>query len=468
MGSMPNKRQRLGPPAGADRFRPVSLEAEQAVLGGLLLSPHAFDAVGSILIEEDFSRHEHRIIFRAIARLVEANEPCDAVTLGEWFEAQGLVESVSSAYVLELVSTTPSAANVRTYAEIVREKSILRQIIDACAAGADMAFNPEDRGSGEVLAQVEGKLFAIANARLRGRQGFIALSGAMKGALEQLEERYNARSEDPNAVLGLPTGYTQLDEITTGLQPSDLIIVAARPSMGKTALALNMAEFAALRTGKTVAIFSMEMSASQLAFRLISSAGRINQQRLRTGLLDDEEWGRLSLAMTTLAKARIYIDDTPALEPNDLRTRARRLSREHGGLGLIVIDYLQLMQAPNRSENRTAEISEISRSLKALAKELNVPVIELSQLNRGLEQRSDKRPVMSDLRDSGAIEQDADVIVFIYRDEYYHKDSPDAGTAEIIIAKQRNGPTDTARLAFQGQYTRFDNLASGAWSGGLE
>ena len=447
------------------RIPPHSMEAEQAVLGGLMLSTQAWDTVADRLREEDFYRRDHQLIFRAIATLAEESRPCDAVTLGEWLENQGLAAELGGgAYILELASTTPSAANVAAYADIVREKSILRQLIDVGTAIASDGFQPEGRSSRDLLEQAEQQVFRIAEAGSRSRQGFQSLRDAVKDAFRLLQERYTNKA----AVTGLPTGFIDFDQQTAGLQPSDLIILAARPAMGKTSLALNIAEYAAIKSGRAAAVFSMEMSASQLAFRLISSLGRINQQHLRTGQLEDEDWPRVSHAITMLSEAKIFIDDTPALSPTELRARCRRLARDQGGLGLVVIDYLQLMQVPGNRENRATEISEISRSLKALAKELNVPVIALSQLNRSLESRTDKRPVMADLRESGAIEQDADMILFIYRDEYYNKESGEKGVAEVIVGKNRHGPTNTIKLAFQGQYTRFDNLATGAYSGSFE
>ena len=437
------------------RLPPQSVEAEQAVIGGLMLSPDSLDRVGDLLTENDFYRRDHRLIYRGIRELSEKNKPFDAVTLGEWFEANGLSEQIGGpSYLIELASTTLSAANIRAYAEIVREKSVLRQLIEAGTEIVNDGFQPEGRDSQEVLSAAEMKVFKIAEQGRRGRADFVPLREAMKDAFTILQERY----ENQGSVTGLPTGFHDLDEMTAGLQPSDLIILAARPAMGKTTLALNMAEYGALKTKKSVAVFSMEMSASQLAFRLLSSIGRINATRLRTGQLEDEDWSRVNMAIKMLSDVKIFIDDTPALSPDVLRSKARRIKREHD-LGLIVVDYLQLMQVPGSAENRTNEISEISRSLKALAMELKVPVIALSQLNRGLESRTDKRPVMSDLRESGAIEQDADIIMFIYRDEYYHKDSSDKGLAEVIISKQRNGPTGTVKLKFFGEYTRFDNLA---------
>ncbi|MGY1457651.1 MULTISPECIES: replicative DNA helicase [unclassified Luteimonas] len=438
------------------RVPPQSVEAEQAVLGGLMLSPESYDRVGDQLVEGDFYRRDHQLIFRAIKELAERNRPFDAVTLGEWFESLGQSELVAGgAYLVELASTTPSAANIVAYAEIVRDKAVLRQLIEVGTGIVNDGFQPEGRESAELLAKAEQEVFAIAEAGSRGRTDFTAVNQAMAEAFDVLQTRY----ANGGGITGLPTGYTEFDEMTAGLQPTDLIILAARPAMGKTTLALNMAEYAAMKTKKPVAVFSMEMSASQLALRLISSVGRVNATRLRTGQLEDEDWSRISSAIRLLKETKIFIDDTPALSPDVLRAKARRLKREHG-LGMIVIDYLQLMAVPGNSENRATEISEISRSLKGLAKELNVPVVALSQLNRSLETRTDKRPVMADLRESGAIEQDADVIVFIYRDDYYNKEnSPDKGLAEVIIGKQRNGPTGSVKLKFFGEYTRFDNLA---------
>jgi len=447
-------------PARVDALRvpPHSIDAEQAVLGGLMLDERAWERIADKLSEDDFYRKDHRLIFRAIGELSNKNMPCDAVTLGEWFDSNGLAELVGGgSYVVQLANSTPSAANIAAYAEIVREKSILRQLIDAGTEIVGDGFQPEGRSSQEILESAEKKVFDIAESGARGKKGYVPMRKAVQEAFQILHQRY----ESKGSVTGLATGFTDLDEMTAGLQPSDLIIVAARPSMGKTALAVNMAEHAALKSRKAVAIFSMEMSASQLAFRLISSLGRINQQHLRTGDIHEEEWPRVTSAITMLADAKIFIDDTPALSPAELRARARRLKREHD-LGLIVIDYLQLMAVPGNKENRATEISEISRSLKAMAKEMNIPVIALSQLNRSLEQRTDKRPVMADLRESGAIEQDADVILFIYRDEYYNQESSDKGQAEIIIGKQRNGPTGMVKLTFLGQYTRFESIASEA------
>ena len=438
------------------RVPPQSVEAEQAVLGGLMLDPNAFDRIADQLIEDDFYRRDHQLIYRAIRELVEKNRPSDAVTVGEWFDSQGKSEQVAGgAYLVELAASTPSAANIKAYAEIVRDKAIQRKLIDIGTAIVNDGFQPEGRDSSELLAKAEQEVFAIAEGHSRGRQDFTPVRTALIEAFDVLQKR----AENGGSVTGLPTGYTEFDEMTAGLQPTDLLILAARPAMGKTTFALNIAEYGALKSKKAVAVFSMEMSASQLALRLISSLGRVNATRLRTGQLEDEDWSRVTGAIAQMNGVKIFIDDTPALSPDVLRAKSRRLKREHD-LGLIVIDYLQLMAVPGNSENRATEISEISRSLKGLAKELNVPVIALSQLNRSLETRTDKRPVMADLRESGAIEQDADVIVFIYRDEYYNKEnSPDKGLAEIIIGKQRNGPTGSFKLKFFGEYTRFDNLA---------
>ena len=442
------------------RVPPHSIEAEQAVLGGLMLAPEAYDRINDKLTANDFYRRDHQLIYRAIAELAEKNRPFDAVTLGEWFESQGHMDLVAGgAYLVELASTTPSAANIAAYAEIVRDKAVMRQLIEVGTEIVNDAFQPEGKESDEMLAIAEQKVFAIAEQGARGRTDFVAMNDALKDAFEVLR----VRSESGGTVTGLPTGYTEFDMMTAGLQPTDLVILAARPAMGKTTFALNIAEYAAIKSKKAVAVFSMEMSAGQLAMRLISSVGRINATRLRTGQLEDEDWSRVTSAIRILKdQAKVFIDDTPGLSPDVLRSKARRLKREHD-LGLIVIDYLQLMSVPGNNENRATEISEISRSLKGLAKELNVPVIALSQLNRSLETRTDKRPVMADLRESGAIEQDADMIVFIYRDEYYNKEnSPDKGLAEIIIGKQRNGPTGAVKLKFFGEYTRFDNLSHDA------
>ncbi|BCX82862.1 replicative DNA helicase [Methylomarinovum caldicuralii] len=435
---------------------PHSLQAEQSVLGGLMLDADAWEKVADRLNEADFYRKEHRLIFRAIRDLAEGDKPCDVVTVSELLEQRGELQDAGGlAYLTALAEATPSAANITAYADIVRERAILRQLAHVGTEIADAAFNPEGRKVDELLEVAEQKVFQISDQRQRGDGGFKPIKGVLAMAVDRIQELY----EKGGSVTGVSTGFTDLDQMTAGLQPADLIIIAGRPSMGKTSFAMNIAENVAIKEQRPVAVFSMEMPADHLAMRMMSSLGRIDQHRLRIGQLEDDEWPRMTSAINILAGTQLFIDDTPALSPTELRARCRRLVREHGELGLVVIDYLQLMQCPGAGENRTAEISEISRGLKALAKELNVPVIALSQLNRNLEQRPNKRPVMSDLRESGSIEQDADVIVFIYRDEVYNEDSPDKGTAEIIIAKQRNGPIGTVRLTFLGQYTRFENFA---------
>ncbi|OBS08731.1 replicative DNA helicase [Acidihalobacter prosperus] len=443
------------------RVPPHSIEAEQAVLGGLMLDNSTWDQVADRINEADFYRFDHRLIFRAVERLASQNQPLDVVTLSEALERAGDLEQAGGlAYLGVLARDTPSAANIRAYADIVRERSILRQLISVGTRVADSAFNPEGRDSKALLDEAEKAVFEIAERGVRGREGFTSIKQLLRPALDRIEMLH----ERQDAVTGIATGYDEIDERTSGLQPGDLVIVAGRPSMGKTTFAMNIAEYAAVKHRTPVAIFSMEMPGEQLTMRMLSSLGRIDQHRLRTGRLDEQDWPRLTSAVQMLTDVPLFIDDTPALTPTELRARARRLKREHG-LGLIVIDYLQLMQVPSTRENRATEISEISRSLKAVAKELGVPVIALSQLNRSLEQRPNKRPVMSDLRESGAIEQDADLIAFIYRDEVYNEDSPDKGTAEIIIAKQRNGPIGMARLTFLGQFTRFENHISDVYGG---
>jgi replicative DNA helicase len=441
---------------------PHSLQAEQAVLGGLMLDNTAWDKVADHVTEEDFYRRNHRLIFRAITQLADKNSPFDAVTLSEWLEQNQLLEEAGGLAALgALVQNTPSAANIQAYADIVREHSILRQLISVGNEIAGSAFVTEGRSSGDLLATAEQKVFDIAERGKRGKRGFRSIRTLLSAAVDRIDQLF----QQDNPITGVPTGFADLDAKTAGLQPADLIIVAGRPSMGKTTLAMNFAENAAIRHQIPVAIFSMEMPGEQLALRMMSSLGHIDQHKIRTGRLEDDDWPRLTSAVSLLDTAPLFIDDTPALSPTEMRARARRLKREHD-IGMIIIDYLQLMQVANSRENRATEISEISRNLKALAKELSVPVIALSQLNRSLEQRTDKRPVMSDLRESGAIEQDADVILFIYRDEVYNEDSPRKGIAEVIIGKQRNGPIGTCHLTFRGQFTRFENYAEDTYSGG--
>ena len=440
---------------------PHSIQAEQSVLGGLMLDNQTWDSVADKVVEEDFYRRDHKLIFRAIAQLAEKQDPFDVITLSETLEATGELINVGGlAYLGMLAKDTPSAANIVAYANIVRDRSVLRQLIHVGTDISDSAFNPDGRNTADLLENAERRVFEIAEQRQRGQGGFSSIKSLLAKAVDKIETLYEL---DGN-ITGASTGFNDLDEKTSGLQPSDLIIVAGRPSMGKTTIAMNMAENVALKSGMPVAVFSMEMPGEALAMRMMSSLGRIDQHKVRTGKLDDEDWPRLTSAINMLAETKLFIDDTPALTPTEVRSRARRLTREHGQLGLIVLDYLQLMQSPSSGENRVQQISDISRGLKALAKELNVPVIALSQLNRNLEQRPNKRPVMSDLRESGAIEQDADLIIFVYRDEVYNEESPDKGIAEIIIGKQRNGPLGTVRLTFMGQFTRFENFA-GHYSG---
>ncbi|MBT8119020.1 MAG: replicative DNA helicase [Gammaproteobacteria bacterium] len=435
------------------RVPPHSVEAEQAVIGGLLLDNRAWEQIADKLVEEDFYRNDHRLLFSAIRELESRNEPFDAVTLSQCLENNGQLDQAGGLlYLGRLAKDTPSASNIVAYANIVREKSVLRQLI---AIGTDISgsgFQPEGRDSKELLDDAEKKVFQIAEQGARGQGGFQDMKSLLSKTVDKIDHLFNS----DGGITGVSTGFDKFDEMTTGLQEADLVIVAGRPSMGKTTFAMNIAENAAIGDKIPVAVFSMEMPGDALAMRMISSLGRVDQHHIRTGNLTDEDWARITSAIHILSEANIYIDDTPAMSPNEVRARARRLKRQHG-LGLIVIDYLQLMQVHGGSENRATEISEISRSLKAMAKELKVPVIALSQLNRSLEQRPDKRPVMSDLRESGAIEQDADLIVFIYRDEVYNEDSPQKGVAEIIIAKQRNGPIGKSLLTFLGKYTKFEN-----------
>jgi len=459
---MPDLAYPLDREAEAEQLKvpPHSIKAEQSILGGLMLDNNAWDQVADNIIEDDFYRHDHRLIFRAIAHLAEHSKPFDVVTLSEWLESREDLDKVGGlAYLSTLAKETPSAANILAYASIVRERSILRQLISVGTEITDSAFNPEGRESSELLDSAESKVFKIAEQGAKGKQGFVGIKQLLNVAVDRIDTLFS--QDDP--ITGLPTGFNDFDGQTSGLQKGDLIIVAGRPSMGKTTFSMNIAENAAIETGKPVAVFSMEMPGDSLVMRMLSSIGRIDQHKIRTGKLADDDWPKLTHAVGVLAEAPVFIDDSPALSPNDLRAKSRRLAREVGELGLIVIDYLQLMQVHGSSENRTAQISEISRSLKGLAKELNCPVIALSQLNRSLEQRPNKRPVMSDLRESGAIEQDADLIVFIYRDEVYNEDSPDRGIAEIIIAKQRNGPIGTVRQTFIGQYTRFENYIASTY-----
>ncbi len=446
----------------AVRVPPHSVEAEQAVLGGLMLDRSAWDAVADRVAAADFYRRDHQLIFGAIAELANRSEPCDAVILSEFLDRRGeLSDTGGLIYLATLARDTPSAANIRAYAEIVRERAQLRSLIRVGGEIAASVFEAEGQSASTLIDDAERRVFEIAESGRRSGSGFVPLKDILGAAIDRLDMLHQSQGE----LTGVSTGFADLDKMTAGLQPGDLIIIAGRPSMGKTTLALNIAENAAIGKKKVpVAVFSMEMSREQLAFRMISSLGRVNQSSLRTGSFAGEEWAQINSAISLMKSAPIYIDDSGALSPTEVRARARRLKREHD-VGMVVIDYLQLMQVPGNKENRATEISEISRGLKALAKELRVPVIALSQLNRSVEQRTDKRPVMSDLRESGAIEQDADVIMLIYREEVYEPSTTRKGIADIIIAKQRNGPTGDVQLTFLGEYTKFENLAYEAYGG---
>ena len=442
------------------RIPPHSLEAESSVLGGLLLDNSAWDRVGDLVTDSDFSRYEHRLVFAAVAALINSSRPADVITVFEHLQSLGKAEEVGGlAYLNSLAQYVPSASNIRRYGEIVRERAILRKLVTASDEIATTAFSPKGRPVAQILDEAEQKIFHIGEEGSRMKQGFQSMNSLVVQLLDRVEEM----SQNPNDITGVPTGFHDFDRMTSGMQPGDLIVLAARPSMGKTALAINIAENVAVQEGLPVAVFSMEMGASQLAVRIVGSIGRIDQGHLRTGKLSDDEWPRLTEAIEKLRNVSLHIDETPGLTTSELRANARRLSRQCGKLGLIVVDYLQLMSGSSSdgSDNRATELGEISRGLKMLAKELQCPVIALSQLNRSVEQRTDKRPMMSDLRESGAIEQDADVIMFIYRDDYYNKDSKEPGVAEVIIGKQRNGPTGTIKLAFLKPITKFESLASG-------
>ncbi|WP_203343742.1 replicative DNA helicase [Vibrio diabolicus] len=446
----------------AIKVPPHSLEAEQSVIGGLLLDNERWDTVAERVVSSDFYSRPHRLIFEGVKTILEAGKPLDLITLSEYLERHELLEDVGGfAYLADLAKNTPSAANINAYADIVAERAIVRGLIGVANEIADAGYDPQGRSSEDLIDMAESKVFAIAESRTSENEGPQNVDNILEKTLERIELLYKTPQD---GVTGVDTGFTDLNKKTAGLQGSDLVIVAARPSMGKTTFAMNLCENAAMQQEKPVLIFSLEMPAEQLMMRMLASLSRVDQTKIRTGQLDDEDWARISSTMGILMqKKNMYIDDSSGLTPTEVRSRARRIAREHGGLSMIMVDYLQLMRVPSLTDNRTLEIAEISRSLKALAKELNVPVVALSQLNRSLEQRSDKRPVNSDLRESGSIEQDADLIMFIYRDEVYHPDSPYKGTAEIIIGKQRNGPIGSVRLTFQGQHSRFDNYAGPAF-----
>ncbi|MEY4495742.1 MAG: hypothetical protein RL744_806 [Pseudomonadota bacterium] len=448
---------------------PHSVEAEQSLLGGLLIDNTAWDRLGGVLTDKDFYRPEHALIYKVIQRLVGDNHPADVITVHEAVKSEQGGDLVGIDYLNSLAQSTPSAANIKGYADIVRDRSILRRLIEVSDNIVNSAFVPEGRSVRTLLDEAESRILQIGEEGNR-KADYLEIEPLLKTVVARIDELYNRQGGSD--ITGIATGFIDLDKQTSGLQKGDLVIIAGRPSMGKTAMALNIAENVALAEGLPVVIFSMEMSGEQLAARLLGSVGRVDQSRMRTGKLQDDEWPRVTDAIARLSNTQILIDETGALSSLELRARARRIARNFGGtLGLVVIDYLQLMSGSG-SENRATEISEISRSLKSLAKELQCPVVALSQLNRGLEQRPNKRPIMSDLRESGAIEQDADLIMFIYRDEVYHPDTTqDKGIAEIIIGKQRNGPIGTVRVSWQGPYTKFDNLAMGSVgysSGGYE
>nr|WP_275665817.1 replicative DNA helicase [Vibrio sp. Isolate30] len=446
----------------AIKVPPHSLEAEQSVIGGLLLDNQRWDTVAEKVVAKDFYSRPHRLIFEAVKDILEESAPLDLITLSEHLELREQLEEVGGfAYLADLAKNTPSAANINAYADIVAQRALVRSLIGVANEIADSGYDPQGRTSEDLLDLAESKVFAIAEGRASENEGPQNVDSILEKTLERIEILYKTPQD---GVTGVDTGFNDLNKKTAGLQGSDLIIVAARPSMGKTTFAMNLCENAAMKQDKPVLIFSLEMPGEQLMMRMLASLSRVDQTKIRTGQLDDEDWARISSTMGILMdKKNMYIDDSSGLTPTEVRSRARRIAREHDGLSMIMIDYLQLMRVPSLSDNRTLEIAEISRSLKALAKELNVPVVALSQLNRSLEQRADKRPVNSDLRESGSIEQDADLIMFIYRDEVYNPDSSLKGIAEIIIGKQRNGPIGSVRLTFQGQHSRFDNYAGPAF-----
>ncbi|MFI4869512.1 MAG: replicative DNA helicase [Steroidobacterales bacterium] len=464
--STPLRSRRDGVSAGAEGLVPPhSLEAEQSVLGALLIDKTAWDQVADVLTTEDFYRADHRLIYEALGELVTAGQAADVVTVSEQLERRGrLTDAGGLAYLGTLAGDTPTAANARSYAQIVRERALLRRLIEAGREIASSVFSDDGLSARDLVDRAEGLVFEIAEQGLRTGPGAVRVSALLPPLIDKIDEWHS----HPDKLRGLATGFTDFDHKTGGLRPGDLIIVAGRPSMGKTTLAVNMAEYAAVSPDSkaSVAIFSMEMPAEQLVTRMLASIGHVPLNSIRSGRISDDDWVRITAATSQLSEARIFIDESPGLTPTDLRARARRLKREHG-LDLVVVDYLQLMQVPGTKENRATEIAEISRGLKALAKELAVPVIALSQLNRAVEQRNEKKPVMSDLRESGSLEQDADMILLIYRDEVYDKNTTKKGMAEIDLAKHRNGETGTFVLTFQGQYTRFVNYAPDTYAEGV-
>lgn len=443
----------------AARLPPQALEAEQSLLGGLLLDNRKWDEVIDVVSAPDFYSNNHRLIFAAIAGLRQDGDAADAITTAKHLEVANHLESAGGlAYIGSLANNTPSTANIMTYAKIVREQAILRSLINVANDIADSAYNPDGRTPREILDKAENKVLDIT--KRGGRSQFVAIQELLATSLDRIE----ALSESKEGISGISTGFKDIDRMTSGLQPGDLVIVAGRPSMGKTSFAMNIAEYVAIEKKRPVAIFSMEMPGVQLATRMLASLGQVDSTKLRTGRMQESDWPRISSAIKLIDRATLLVDDT-SLDVMELRSRARRISRENETLGLIVVDYIQLIPT-NETENRATGISEITRSLKILAKELEVPVMALSQLNRSLEQRPNKRPIMSDLRESGAIEQDADLIFFIYRDEVYNEDSEQKGVAEVIIGKQRNGPIGTTKLTFRGEFTRFENFTPNAYGEG--
>lgn len=453
----------LGSRVPAPRQPPHSEDAEQSLLGGIMLDERAWDQIADVVGSNDFYRPDHRLIFGAMGDLIERNQPLDAITVGDHLQRQDKLDDAGGrAYLARLVGNTPGAANIRSYASIVREHAMLRQLIEVGGDIAASAFESEGRQVAELVDQAEQRVFEIAERGERRGSGFIALKEVVQPSIDRLD----ALSNSEDGITGVATGFEDLDSRTAGLQAGDLVVIAGRPSMGKTTLALNIAENAAIGHNLPIGIFSMEMPKEQVTLRMIGSIGRVDQSHLRSGRLTEDDWTRINSAVSIMSNAPIFVDDAPGLTPTEVRARSRRLKREHG-LGLVVVDYLQLMQVSGSTENRATEISEISRSLKGLARELNVPVVALSQLNRSVEQRNDKRPVMSDLRESGAIEQDADVILFIYREEVYDSETPKKGVAEIIIGKQRNGPIGMLLLTFKGEFTRFEGHIPDDYSEGV-
>ena len=435
---------------------PFSKETEKSLLGVLIIQSSAWDKIEHKLVYSDFYDLKHQIIFQAISKMHVKQVSIDMLTLVEYLQNREEIDKAGgSAYIYALADQAPMSADIISYATIIHDKSLLRSLQKVASKVVESVYHPDGRSSDEILQQAEADMFAISNNRDKS-SSMLPIGEILAKTTERIDQLYHSGQ----TMTGAPTGYTDFDKMTSGLQPGDLIIIAGRPSMGKTIFGVNICEYVAIATKKPCVFFSLEMPSESIVMRMLSSLGRIKQERVRSGKLKDEDWPRMTSAIGLLSEASIFIDDTGGISPSELRSRARKVAREHGQLGVIVVDYLQLMRVPELRDNRVQEISEISRSLKLIAKELNVPLIALSQLNRSLENRQDRRPVNSDLRESGSIEQDADVIAFIYRDEVYNSDSPDKGTAEIIIGKQRNGPIGMVRLSYLGEYVRFDNYAN--------